>query len=86
MILSLTLTVTPLPPPPPPPPPHRVCTDRATGECYAVKIVSQRHRPTREVSILQMCQGHPNIVRLHEVLSDKVGGVGGGCYGDTVQE
>ena len=54
---------------------YRLCTEKATGQRYAVKIVSQRHRPTREVSILQLCQGHPNVVHLHEVLSDEVGGV-----------
>ena len=26
----------------------------------------------REISILQLCQGHPNIVHLHEVLNDEV--------------
>ena len=50
----------------------RLCTEKATGDQYAVKIVSKRHRPMREVSILQLCQGHPNIVTLHEVLNDEV--------------
>lgn len=50
----------------------RLCTEKATGDQYAVKIVSQRHRPTREVNILQLCQGHPNIVHVHEVLSDEL--------------
>lgn len=50
----------------------RLCTERATGEQCAVKIVSKRHHPTREVSILQLCQGHPNIVHLHEVLNDEL--------------
>ena len=50
----------------------RLCTEKVTGDQYAVKIVSKRHRPMREVSILQLCQGHPNIVHLHEVLSDEV--------------
>jgi ribosomal protein S6 kinase alpha-5 len=50
----------------------RLCTEKATGDQYAVKIVSKRHRPMREVSILQLCQGHPNIVTLHEVLNDEL--------------
>ena len=49
-----------------------VCVERSTGQEYAVKIVSRRHNPTREVTILQQCQGHPNIVQLHEVIQDPV--------------
>ena len=49
-----------------------VCVEKATGQEYAVKIVSRRHNPTREVAILQQCQGHPNIVHLHEVVQDQV--------------
>lgn len=37
-----------------------------------MKIVSRRHNPVKEVTILQSCQGHPNIVHLHEVIQDKV--------------
>lgn len=37
-----------------------------------MKIVSRRHNPIKEISILQSCQGHPNIVHLHEVIQDKV--------------
>ena len=31
-----------------------------------------RSNPAREVEMLRLCQGHPNIVELHEVLQDEV--------------
>ena len=31
-----------------------------------------RYNPSREVSILRLCQGHPNIIRLHEVYTDEL--------------
>lgn len=65
---------------------HSLCTEKATGDQYAVKIVSQRHRPTREVNILQLCQGHPNIVHVHEVLSDEVSGPPGSRPPGTPRE
>lgn len=45
---------------------------KATGEEYAVKIVSRRIDCTREIGLLRACQGHPNVVRLHDVLYDEV--------------
>ena len=33
---------------------------------------NDRCNSTREVSILKLCQGHPNIVHLHEVYNDEV--------------
>ena len=35
-------------------------------------ILSTRYNPSREVSILRLCQGHPNIIRLHEVYTDEL--------------
>ncbi len=35
-------------------------------------LPGSRYDPTREISILRLCQGHPNIVRLHEVHRDEV--------------
>ena len=34
--------------------------------------INARCNSTQEVSILKLCQGHPNIVHLHEVYSDEV--------------
>ncbi len=31
-----------------------------------------RYNPTREVSILKLCQGHPNIVGLKDVFTDQL--------------
>ena len=33
----------------------------------------QRSKPSREVDMLRICQGHPNIVQIHDVLQDEVG-------------
>ncbi|KAL5463905.1 hypothetical protein EMCRGX_G032854 [Ephydatia muelleri] len=50
----------------------KLCIEKRTGTKYAVKIVSKRCNSTREVSILKLCQGHPNIVHLHEVYNDEL--------------
>lgn len=41
---------------------------RSTGQEYAVKIVSRRVDCTNEIQLLRLCQGHPNIVQLVDVL------------------
>ena len=61
------------------------CRNRATGQTYAVKIVSRNRLagnnlmndgeinirdPATEVKYLSKCQGHENIVKLHDVLQD----------------
>ena len=51
---------------------YRKCTHKKSGKEYAVKIVSRRFDCTQEVQLLRLCQGHPNIVRLHEVFHDEV--------------
>nr|CAD7265487.1 unnamed protein product [Timema shepardi] len=49
----------------------RKCCNRKTGQEFAVKIVSRRIDCTREINLLRACQGHPNIVNLHEVYYDE---------------
>ena len=50
----------------------RRCKQKATGQEYAVKIVSRRVDCTQEINLLRACQGHPNIVRLQDVFYDEV--------------
>lgn len=47
------------------------CMDKTTRQRYAVKIVYAKHDVSREVEALRACQGHPNIVNLHEELRDE---------------
>ncbi|XP_077311968.1 ribosomal protein S6 kinase alpha-4-like isoform X2 [Lithobates pipiens] len=51
----------------------RKCRHRQTKKEYAVKILSKRMEANtqREVAALKMCQGHPNVVTLHDVLHDQ---------------
>jgi ribosomal protein S6 kinase alpha-5 len=48
------------------------CTNRHTRREFAVKVVSRKIDCTQEVNLLRTCQGHPNIVSLHEVYYDEV--------------
>ncbi|CAH1791260.1 unnamed protein product [Owenia fusiformis] len=50
----------------------RKCRHKRTGVEYAVKIISRRINCQQEISLLRMCQGHPNIVKLHEVYHDEL--------------
>lgn len=50
----------------------RRCVHKETGLEYAVKIVSNRNHPAREVNILKLCQSHPHIVKLHDVQVDEI--------------
>ncbi|KAM9708405.1 ribosomal protein S6 kinase alpha-5 isoform 2-T2 [Menidia menidia] len=52
----------------------RRCTHKKTGQKYAVKIVSKRMeaQTQREVAALKLCDGHPNIVKLHEIYHDQL--------------
>lgn len=45
--------------------------DKNTRQRYAVKIVYAKHDVSHEVDALRACQGHPNIVSLHEVVKDE---------------
>ena len=51
---------------------NRKCRHKKTGVEYAVKVVSRRVDCGREVKLLKSCQGHPNIVKLHDVYHDEV--------------
>ncbi|XP_014907612.1 ribosomal protein S6 kinase alpha-5 isoform X3 [Poecilia latipinna] len=52
----------------------RRCTHKNTGQQYAVKIVSKRMeaQTQREIAALKLCDGHPNIVKLHEIYHDQL--------------
>ncbi|CAF3165882.1 unnamed protein product [Rotaria sp. Silwood2] len=52
----------------------RRCRNRRTQEEFAVKIVSLRQEvdTQNEIELLRLCQGHANIVKLHEVFTDEV--------------
>ncbi|XP_039278772.1 ribosomal protein S6 kinase alpha-5 [Nilaparvata lugens] len=50
----------------------RRCVEKATGRQFAVKIVSRRVDSTQEINLLRACQGHPNVVNLHNVYYDEV--------------
>uniref|UniRef100_UPI003AADB8FF ribosomal protein S6 kinase alpha-5 isoform X4 n=1 Tax=Centroberyx gerrardi TaxID=166262 RepID=UPI003AADB8FF len=52
----------------------RQCTHKKTGQKYAVKIVSKRMeaQTQKEVAALKLCDGHPNIVKLHEIYHDQL--------------
>ncbi|KAJ9578919.1 hypothetical protein L9F63_004876, partial [Diploptera punctata] len=49
----------------------RKCRNRQTGQEFAVKIISRKIDCTREINLLRACQGHPNIVTLHDVYHDE---------------
>ncbi|KAJ7307511.1 hypothetical protein JRQ81_009535 [Phrynocephalus forsythii] len=51
----------------------RRCRQRQTGAEFAVKIISKRMEANtqREVAALQICEAHPNIVKLHDVHHDQ---------------
>ncbi|XP_054758881.2 ribosomal protein S6 kinase alpha-5-like [Lytechinus pictus] len=50
----------------------RRCTHIKTGQEYAVKIVSRRVACTQEITTLQLCQKHPNIVHFKEEFKDQL--------------
>ncbi|XP_008199672.1 ribosomal protein S6 kinase alpha-5 isoform X2 [Tribolium castaneum] len=49
----------------------RKCVNLQTGKEYAVKIVSRKKDCSQEINLLRACQGHPNIVTLHDVIQDE---------------
>ncbi|XP_064783777.1 ribosomal protein S6 kinase alpha-5 isoform X2 [Oncorhynchus masou masou] len=52
----------------------RQCTHKKTGQKYAVKIVSKRMeaQTQKEIAALKLCDGHPNIVKTHEIYHDQL--------------
>lgn len=49
----------------------RRCVKKCTNKEFAVKIVSRRIDCTQEINLLRACQGHSNIVNLHDVHQDE---------------
>jgi len=49
----------------------RRCINIQTEQDYAVKIISRRVDSTQEIRLLEICQGHPGVVDLVEVLQDE---------------
>ncbi|XP_076833623.1 ribosomal protein S6 kinase alpha-5 isoform X1 [Brachyhypopomus gauderio] len=52
----------------------RQCTHKKSEQKYAVKIVSKRMeaQTQKEIAALKLCDGHPNIVKLHEIYHDQL--------------
>ncbi|KAF4084002.1 hypothetical protein AMELA_G00123790 [Ameiurus melas] len=52
----------------------RQCTHKKSGLKFAVKIVSKRMeaQTQKEIAALKLCEGHPNIVKLHEIYHDQL--------------
>jgi len=48
----------------------RRCVSVPTGREYAVKIISRRVDASNEIRLLKLCQGHPGVVTLVEVIMD----------------
>jgi serine/threonine protein kinase len=46
------------------------CTSIKTKETFAVKIMKLNHNASQEIDVLEKCQGHSNIVKLIEKMSD----------------
>ncbi|RZC33543.1 Pkinase and/or Kdo domain containing protein [Asbolus verrucosus] len=49
----------------------RRCVNLQTGKEYAVKIVSRKKDCSQEINLLRACQGHSNVVSLHDVIQDE---------------
>lgn len=48
------------------------CRNSQSGEAFAVKVLAREsHNKKTEIETLRLCQGHPNVVRLIEVLEDE---------------
>ncbi|XP_040831095.1 ribosomal protein S6 kinase alpha-5 isoform X5 [Ochotona curzoniae] len=52
----------------------RKCVHKKSNQEFAVKIISKRMEANtqKEITALKLCEGHPNIVKLHEVFHDQL--------------
>uniref|UniRef100_A0A0G2K366 non-specific serine/threonine protein kinase n=1 Tax=Rattus norvegicus TaxID=10116 RepID=A0A0G2K366_RAT len=52
----------------------RKCVHKKTNQAFAVKIISKRMEANtqKEITALKLCEGHPNVVKLHEVFHDQL--------------
>ncbi|XP_069807148.1 ribosomal protein S6 kinase alpha-5 [Dendropsophus ebraccatus] len=52
----------------------RKCLHKKTNLEYAVKIISKRMESNthKEITAMKLCEGHPNIVKLHDVYHDQL--------------
>ncbi|KAG9481792.1 hypothetical protein GDO78_010816 [Eleutherodactylus coqui] len=52
----------------------RKCLHKKTNQEYAVKIISKRMETNtqKEITAMKLCEGHPNIVKLHDVHHDQL--------------
>ncbi|XP_065728079.1 ribosomal protein S6 kinase alpha-5 isoform X7 [Phocoena phocoena] len=52
----------------------RKCINKKSNQAFAVKIISKRLEANtqKEITALKLCEGHPNIVKLHEVFHDQL--------------
>ncbi|KAL0601729.1 LOW QUALITY PROTEIN: Ribosomal protein S6 kinase alpha-5 [Plecturocebus cupreus] len=52
----------------------RKCVHKKSNQAFAVKIISKRMEANtqKEITALKLCEGHPNIVKLHEVFHDQL--------------
>ncbi|XP_007442631.1 ribosomal protein S6 kinase alpha-5 [Python bivittatus] len=52
----------------------RKCLHKKSRREYAVKIISKRLEVNtqREITALKLCEGHPNVVKLHEIYHDQL--------------
>ncbi|XP_058511558.1 ribosomal protein S6 kinase alpha-5 isoform X2 [Ochotona princeps] len=52
----------------------RKCVHKKSNQEFAVKIISKRMEANtqKEITALKLCEGHPNIVKLHEVFHDQI--------------
>uniref|UniRef100_A0A5F9CES9 Ribosomal protein S6 kinase n=1 Tax=Oryctolagus cuniculus TaxID=9986 RepID=A0A5F9CES9_RABIT len=52
----------------------RKCVHKKSSQAFAVKIISKRMEANtqKEITALKLCEGHPNIVKLHEVFHDQL--------------
>uniref|UniRef100_A0A8C2VFF1 Ribosomal protein S6 kinase n=1 Tax=Chinchilla lanigera TaxID=34839 RepID=A0A8C2VFF1_CHILA len=64
----------------------RKCIHKKSNQAFAVKIISKRMEANtqKEITALKLCEGHPNIVKLHEIFHDQVAHFpeppAGSCY------